>query len=60
MTEVIKLGENFFGLALNLIGEFLNKVGPAERVGYVGHVGFVRDHLLGAQSNAGRLLGGQR
>jgi len=46
-------------LALDLVGEVLDKVTACQRVNRVGHARFVGDDLLRAQGNLHRLLGGQ-
>jgi hypothetical protein len=45
---------------LDLVGQRLDEVAAGERVDRGRHVGLVRDHLLGPQRQAGRLLGRQR
>ena len=57
---LVEVGEQLLGLALHLVGQRLDEVRPAERVGDVGDVRLVGDHLLGAQGDARRLLGRQR
>ena len=54
------MGEQLLGLALDLVGERLDEARATERIGDVGDVGLVGDHLLGAQRDARRLLGRQR
>ena len=60
VAELVEVGEDLLGLALHLVGERLDEVRAAERIGHVGHVRLVGDHLLGAQRDARRLLGRQR
>ena len=57
VAEFVEVGEQLLGLALHLVGERLDEVRPAERVGDVGDVGLVGDHLLRAQRDPCRLLG---
>ena len=47
-AELVDAVEVLIGSRLHLVGEPLDEVGAAERVGRVGDPGFVRDHLLGA------------
>src|SRR3954447_6435328 len=58
-SERVDVGEDRLGLALHLVGELLHEPRAAQRVGHVGHAGLVRDHLLGAQCEAGGLVGGE-
>ncbi len=51
-AELVDLGEVLIAAALHLVGERLDEVGAAERVGGGGDAGLVRDHLLGAQRDA--------
>ena len=60
VAELVEVGEQLLGLSLDLVGERLDVPRPAERIGDVGDVGLVGDHLLGAQRDARRLLGRQR
>ena len=60
VAELVEVGEQLLGLALHLVGQRLDEVRPAERVGDVGHVRLVGDDLLRAQGDARRLLGRQR
>ena len=53
-------GEDLLRLGLDPVGERLDVPGAAERVGHVGHAGLLHQHLLGAQGDLGRLVGGQR
>ena len=59
-AELVEVGEQLLGLAFDLVGEVLDVPRAAERVGDVGDVGLVGDHLLGAQRDARRLLRRQR
>jgi hypothetical protein len=59
VAELVEVGEDLLGLALHLVGQFLDEVRAAERVGDVGDVGLVGDDLLGAQRDPRRLLGRQ-
>ena len=54
------MGEDLLGLALQLVGELLDEPRAAERVGHVDDAGLLGDDLLGAQGQAGRVLGRQR
>ena len=56
----LDLGEQSLGLALQPVGQRLQVVRPAQRVGHVGHPGLVGEDLLGPERDADRFLGGQR
>ena len=60
VAPTVEAGENLLGLTFHLVGERLDEPRAPEGVRYVRDPGLVGDDLLGAQRDAGRLLGGQR
>ena len=54
------LGEQFLGLSLHLVGEGLDEVGAAERIGDRRQPRLVGEHLLRAQRQGRGLLRRQR
>ena len=60
VAQSVEVGEQLLGLAFHLVGQRLDEVRTTERVGDVGDVGLVGDHLLRAQGDPRRLLGRQR
>ena len=57
---LVEVREHLFGLALQLVGELLDEPGATERIGHMDDAGLLGDDLLRAQSQAGRVLGGER
>ena len=51
--------EDLLRLPFDLVGERLHVVRATQRVGDVGHVGLLGDHLLRPEGDRRRLLGGQ-